>query len=156
MFIYNENIALISTINFYLCLTVLHLKRYNQNNMKFSIDKQEKYAVLTLQEDNLNSLIAPQLKSDFTLFHAEGIPNFIFDISHVKFVDSSGLSAILTAKRLWDEDGSFILTGVNSPSVKKLIEISKLDTAFTIIPTVEESIDYVFMEQIERELSEED
>jgi anti-sigma B factor antagonist len=124
--------------------------------MKFSIDKQEKYAVLTLQEDNLNSLIAPQLKTDFTLFHAEGIPNFIFDISNVKFVDSSGLSAILTAKRLWGEDGSFILTGVNSPSVKKLIEISKLDTAFTIIPTVDESIDYVFMEQIERELSEED
>jgi anti-sigma B factor antagonist len=90
------------------------------------------------------------------VFHAEGIPNFILDISNVKFVDSSGLSAILTAKRLWDEDGSFVLTGVNSPSVKKLIEISKLDSAFTIIPTVDESIDYVFMEQIERELSEED
>lgn len=124
--------------------------------MKFSIDKQEKYAVLTLQEDNLNSLIAPKLKADFMLFHAEGIPNFILDISNVKFVDSSGLSAILTAKRLWDEDGLFVLTGVNSPSVKKLIEISKLDTAFTIIPTVDESIDYVFMEQIERELTEED
>lgn len=124
--------------------------------MKFTIDKQEKYAVLTLQEDNLNSLIAPQLKADFMLFHAEGIPNFILDISNVKFVDSSGLSAILTAKRLWDEDGLFVLTGVNSPSVKKLIEISKLDTAFTIIPTVDESVDYVFMEQIERELTEED
>jgi anti-sigma B factor antagonist len=124
--------------------------------MKFSIDKQEKYAVLSLMEDNLNSLIAPQLKADFMVFHAEGIPNFILDISNVKFVDSSGLSAILTAKRLWDEDGSFVLTGVNSPSVKKLIEISKLDSAFTIIPTVEESIDYVFMEQVERELSEED
>ena len=124
--------------------------------MKFSIDKQEKYAVLSLMEDNLNSLIAPQLKADFMVFHAEGIPNFILDISNVKFVDSSGLSAILTAKRLWDEDGSFVLTGVNSPSVKKLIEISKLDGAFTIIPTVDESIDYVFMEQIEKELSEED
>ena len=26
--------------------------------MKYSIDKQEKYAVFTLQEDNLNSLLA--------------------------------------------------------------------------------------------------
>ena len=34
----------------------------------------------------------------------------------------------------------------------KLIEISQLQTVLTIIPTVSESIDYVFMEEIEREL----
>ena len=33
--------------------------------MKYNIDKQDQFAVLTLEEDNLNSIIAPGLKSDF-------------------------------------------------------------------------------------------
>jgi anti-anti-sigma factor len=121
--------------------------------MKFVIDKQDKYSLLTLNEDNLNSLIAPDLKSEFVFLCNEGVKNLILDLSNVKYVDSSGLSAILTANRLWKDQGSFILTGITHPSVKKLIEISRLETIFKIIPTVEESIDFVFMEEIERELS---
>ncbi|MCB0614131.1 MAG: anti-anti-sigma factor, partial [Phaeodactylibacter sp.] len=62
---------------------------------------------------------------------------------------------ILTANRLWKSLGTFVLTGVAHPSVKKLIEISRLDTVLKIVPTVEESIDYVFMEEIEKELNDE-
>ena len=65
------------------------------------------------------------------------------------------LSAILTADRLWKSLGSFVLTGINHPSVKKLIEISRLDSVLTIIPTVSESIDYILMEAIQKELEEE-
>ena len=121
--------------------------------MKYSIDKQERYAIFRLEEDNLNSLIAPNLKSEFVILANEGIENLIFDLSAVEFVDSSGLSAILTANRLWKAVGSFILTGITHPSVKKLIEISRLNSVLTIIPTVSESIDYIFMEEIERELN---
>ena len=78
----------------------------------------------------------------------------IFDLSSVEFVDSSGLSAILTANRLWKSIGNFILTGIEHPSVKRLIEISRLDTVLTIIPTVAESIEYVFMDEIEKELND--
>lgn len=125
---------------------------FQTNEMKFVIDKQDKYSLLTLNEDNLNSLIAPDLKSEFVFLCNEGVKNLILDLSNVKYVDSSGLSAILTANRLWKDQGSFILTGITHPSVKKLIEISRLETIFKIIPTVEESIDFVFMEEIEREL----
>ncbi len=120
--------------------------------MKFSINKKERYSVVTLQEDNLNSLVAPNLKSEFVIFRNEGVPNLILDLSEVKFVDSSGLSAILTANRLWKDEGTFILTGLEHPHVKKLIEISRLETVLTIIPTVSESIDYVMMDELEREL----
>ena len=123
--------------------------------MKYTIDKQDKYAIFKLDEDNLNSVNAPNLKSEFVILANEGISNLIFDLSSVKFVDSSGLSAILTADRLWKKLGAFVLTGIDHPSVKKLIEISRLDTVLTIIPTVQESIDYIFMELISNELEEE-
>lgn len=120
--------------------------------MKYSIDKKDKYAVFQLAEENLNSLIAPELKSELVIFVNEGVRNLIFDLTNVQYVDSSGLSAILTANRLWKPIGSFVLTGVTHPSVKKLIEISRLDTVLNIVPTVQESIEFVFMEELEREI----
>ena len=124
----------------------------NRQPMKFVIDKQDKYALITLEEENLNSLMAPDLKSEFVFLRNEGVRNLIFNMEHVKYVDSSGLSAILTANRLWKDYGSFIITGVVHPSVEKLIKISRLDTILTLIPTVAESVDYVYMEETEREM----
>lgn len=121
--------------------------------MKFSVNKQEKYTVLSLEEETLNTLLAPSLKSEFVILRNEGVRNLILDLSKTSFVDSSGLSAILTANRLWMDEGSFILTGIDHENVKKLITISRLDSVLTIIPTVQESIDYVLMEEIERELN---
>lgn len=123
--------------------------------MKYNIDKQDHYAVLTLGEENLNSTIAPGLKSDFIFLNQEGIRHLILDLEQVKFVDSSGLSAILTAHRLWKDQGSFIIAGKLQPMVTKLIEISRLDTILTMLPTLSEAVDYVKMEEIERELKEE-
>ena len=122
--------------------------------MKYNIDKQDQFAVLTLEEDNLNSIIAPGLKSDFIFLNQEGIRNLILDLSQVQFVDSSGLSAILTAHRLWKDTGSFVIAGQLQPMVTKLIEISRLDTILTIVPSLGEAKDYVKMEEIERELQQ--
>ncbi|MEO1518398.1 MAG: STAS domain-containing protein [Bacteroidota bacterium] len=121
--------------------------------MKFTVDKKEHYTLLSLKEEQLNSTIAPELKSEFVLLHSNGVQNLIFDMSDIKFVDSSGLSSILTADRLWKGQGTFILTGMQHENVQKLIKISRLETVFTIIPTVQESIDYILMESIERELN---
>lgn len=122
--------------------------------MKYQIDKQEQHAVLTLSEENLNSTIAPQLKSDLIIFSQEGVRNLVLDLSNVKYVDSSGLSAILTGHRQWKGAGSFVIAGPLQPMVVKLIEISRLETILTIIPTVKEAVDYVMMEELERQLEE--
>ena len=101
----------------------------------------------------MNSL-SSDLKSNLSSRN-EGVRNLIFDLSNVKYVDSSGLSAILTANRLWKDYGSYVITGIAHPSVEKLIKISRLDTILAIIPTVPEAIDYVFMEEAERQMGEE-
>lgn len=96
------------------------------------------------------------LKSEFVFLRNEGVRNLIFNLEDVDYVDSSGLSSILTANRIWKDTGSFVMTNIKSENVEKLIEISKLDGILTIIPTIEEAIEYVFMEDLERDLSEEE
>lgn len=120
--------------------------------MKYSVDSHDHYTLIRLNEENLNSFIAPNLKSRFIVIKNEGAQNLILDLSDVKYADSSGLTAILTGNRLWKDDGTFILTGIAHPSVKKLLEISKLDTVLNIIPTLKESIEYVMLDAIDREL----
>lgn len=113
----------------------------NQHFMKYRLDKQENYAILTLDEENLNSGIAPQFKSDLIILSNEGIPSLLLDLSNVKYVDSSGLSAILTGHRLWKYPGAFIVVGELQPMVKKLIEISRLDAIFRLSPSIEAAVE---------------
>ncbi|MEP7127284.1 MAG: STAS domain-containing protein [Chitinophagales bacterium] len=123
--------------------------------MKFSIDKEEKFSVFTLENEKLNSQIAPLLKSEMILLNAEGIRNIIFDMGLIKFVDSSGLSSILITNRLCkNANGTFVLTGVND-TVMRLINISQLDSILQIVPTLQEAKDLIMMEELERDINDE-
>lgn len=120
--------------------------------MKFTLDRQEKYNTLKVDEEKLDSTISPDLKSEFLTIHGQGIKNIIVDLSDVKYIDSSGLSAILVGNRVFGEsNGSFILTGVSDHAMK-LIKISQLDSVLEILPTVEEAVDAVFMHDLEQGL----
>ncbi|MBL7873779.1 MAG: STAS domain-containing protein [Cyclobacteriaceae bacterium] len=124
--------------------------------MKYSIDKQEKYTMLRLNEEKLDSNIAPQLKSQMVTLHAEGVRNIILDLSEVKYTDSSGLSALLVGNRiLQEDDGIFVLTGLSDHTLK-LIKISQLDSVLHILPTVQEGVDAVFMHEIEKDMKDGD
>jgi anti-sigma B factor antagonist len=106
-------------------------------------------------EEKLDSAIAPLLKSELITFHAEGVKNLIIDLTQVKYADSSGLSALLRANKLCGEaDGILVICGL-SEHVEKLIKISQLESVLNILPTVEESIDAIFMNDIENELKSE-
>lgn len=111
--------------------------------MRYSIDKSDNFTIFKLDEENLNSLISPDLKSEFIILRNEGVKNLILDMKKVKYVDSSGLSAILTANRLWKGYGHFIITDIMHEPVKRLIEISRLDSILTILPEFNDAVDYI-------------
>lgn len=123
--------------------------------MKFTVDKHEKYVLIKLNESKLNSLMSPQLKSELILINTEGQRNIIMDLSAVKYTDSSGLSSLLVGHRICKQaEGVFIITGINE-NITRLVNISQLETVLSIVPSVEEAIDLVFMEEIEKELRKE-
>lgn len=123
--------------------------------MKITYDKQEKYTYMRLNEENLNSVIAPNVKSEFVSLQSNGTKNLIMDFSDVVYVDSSGLSAILTGERIFKDNGVFVLMGVESDNIKKLISISRLDDILNIVPTMGEAKEFVIMSDLENELKSE-
>jgi anti-sigma B factor antagonist len=124
--------------------------------MKYTIDKQEKYSLLRLHEEKLDSSVAPGLKSELITLHAEGVKNIVLDLAEVKYTDSSGLSALLVGNRIVQEEGGIFILTTLSDHTMKLIKISQLDSVLNILPKVEEAIDAVFMHEIEKDLKDTD
>lgn len=121
--------------------------------MKYTIDKKESYTTFTLQEPKLNSLVAPELKTELILMGNEGTRNIILDMSEVEFVDSSGLSAILVGHRLCTNKQGLLTVCQLHPNVDRLIKISQLDNVLHIFPTIQEAKDYTMMRELEREMN---
>lgn len=123
--------------------------------MEYGIKKEEKYIIISLKNEKLDAVIAPDMKSDFVKFNQEGFKNIILDLSQTKYIDSSGLSAILVANRLCsNEKGTFVITNINE-HVNKLITISQLQSVLNIRKTNEEAIDLIFMNELENDINNE-
>jgi len=100
--------------------------------MKFSVVNQEKYSVIAVQVEKLDSLSAPDLKSEILYLIKSDIANIVVDLSKARYCDSSGLSALLTGNRLCKEvEGVFVICGLQ-PAVEKLVSISQLTSVFKI------------------------
>lgn len=136
---------------YYLCNEIIKRKR-----MKYSLDRREKYSIFKVEEDRIDSTISPDLKSQFIFLKNEGVPNLIVDMSGVEYIDSSGLSAILTANRLWKDEGVFILSNIDNANVQKIIRISRLDSILNITDDIQGAENRILIEQVEKLVSEEE
>jgi anti-anti-sigma factor len=115
--------------------------------MEFNIEKHDAYTLIQVQEEKLDTHIAPNLKSELVLISGNGEKNIILDLIKCKYCDSSGLSAILVANRLCkNANGTFVLTGLNE-AVERLITISQLDTVLNITETVEDAAKLITTEE---------
>ncbi|MGE0561989.1 MAG: STAS domain-containing protein [Flavobacteriales bacterium] len=124
--------------------------------MSLTTKKYDNYSLVTVSAEKLDSILSPDLKAEFVLINKNGNKNILLDLSAVKYCDSSGLSALLIGNRVCVEsNGSFIVCGTQ-PMVEKLLKISQLDGVLTITPTLPEAIDFLFMEELERDLGSED
>jgi anti-sigma B factor antagonist len=124
----------------------------NRFNMKFAVNKEERYVKIEPAEENLTSMFAPQLKTEFVLMNNEGFRNIICDLISVKYVDSSGLSSFLVGDRICNEKGGkFVLCNI-SDSLKQLLALSQLDSILNVTPTLAEAVDLVLLHELERDL----
>lgn len=123
--------------------------------MNFEIEKKDGYAIVKVKAEKLDSQISPTLKSELVVLNSDEFSNIIIDLSDSRYCDSSGLSAILVANRLCkNSGGTFVLSGLQR-SVSKLISISQLDTILNITPTLEEAVDFLALESVEKDLNKE-
>ena len=123
-------------------------------NSNYNIEKKDKFTLIKINEDRFTARITPDLKHEISLIKEDSIKNIIFDLEDVRYCDSSGLSVILIANRICEENnGSLVLCGASS-NVHKLIEISQLNNVLIMVPTYDEAVDYLYMDELEKGLGD--
>jgi anti-sigma B factor antagonist len=116
--------------------------------MSFRTEKHDNYSIIFFSTDKLDSIVAPDLKSELVLINKSREKNIIMDLSSVIYCDSSGLSAILTGYRVCQQvNGIFIICGLQ-PAVEKLMTISQLTTIIDITTTLPEALDLFYEKQL--------
>ena len=118
-------------------------------NQPFTVERGERYTLIKVTADKLDTLVAPALKSELVVLNADGVKNLIIDLGETRYCDSSGLSSILVANRLCkNSNGVLVLSGLQEP-VKKLISISQLDTILKITIGITDAIDTIVASDVE-------
>ena len=69
-----------------------------------------------------------------------GDRKFVIDFAATGYIDSSGLGVLVSlAKKVRETGGDLRLAGLND-DLRTLFELTKLDTLFTIVDSVEEAV----------------
>jgi anti-sigma B factor antagonist len=70
----------------------------------------------------------------------EGGHHLVVDLAGVEFVDSTGLSALLSMLKRLPPDGALALAG-SRPPVVELMKLTRLDRVLRLFPTVESAVE---------------
>jgi|SRR5581483_7742676 len=102
--------------------------------MELAIDKTGDVAVVTVSVEELDASNAPELKRDIAPVLQANM-KVVLDLSRVRFMDSSGLGAMLSCLRQINaKKGELKLCGL-SRQVRSAFELVRLNRIFDIYPS---------------------
>lgn len=111
--------------------------------MQMSTEQHEGRTVLTLQEERLDAHNSGDLRDRILKLLENGHQNLVVDLSEVRFIDSSGLGALLSGyKNATLRSGTFVLSGLQ-PRVQSMFELTRLHRVFEIFPNIEAALSKV-------------
>jgi anti-sigma B factor antagonist len=82
----------------------------------------------------------PSLREHLLRALANGERDLIVDLSGVSFLDSSGLGVLVTAHKRARAAGGMLRLASCQPAVATIFQITALDRAFSIHPSVEDAV----------------
>jgi len=122
--------------------------------MTYTIEKNEQYALIRLAESDFEGEVSHDFDTLSRVLFREGYSNIIVDMEPVQSIDPAGVSTIRKINRqCTTEVGLLILVTKNDGLIEFLDKASISD--LTTMPTVEEAIDAVFMNELENDFRSE-
>jgi len=108
--------------------------------VNLSIQKKGSHTLIRVYNEKLDTLIAPDMKSELALIVENGEKNILVDLSNCDFCDSSGMSALLLGNRLCNGvNGKFVLYGL-SPGIKGMMDLIGFESLLKIADTEEDAV----------------
>jgi len=123
--------------------------------MNFKIDTREKFTIITPVPDLLSDNLTAELIS-ISNSYLRNKTNLIINFRNVHSINEQAIQQIAALQQqFYEENLSFVLCELQS-SVQSLTEQLELDDIINVTPSETEAWDIVQMEEIERELLDDD
>lgn len=108
--------------------------------MNMTFEARGAVGVLRVAEPRIDASVAIAFKDRFRDLTAAATGDVILDLSRVDFLDSSGLGAVVAARKLLGPGRVLELAGL-SPAVDKVMTLTRMDTVFPIHADVEAGLE---------------
>lgn len=122
--------------------------------MSYSVEKTEHYALIQLNDNKFDKSITAEIEKQIVVLYREGLTNMIVDFTKVLEIDESGLSLLRKATRVCRTEQGLFIVCTKDDDILDLIDGEKIPE-IVLLPTVDEAIDAVFMNDLENDFREE-
>lgn len=111
--------------------------------MNIETKKNGRLICVKLLSQNIDATVSNEFKGRMNDLIQQGNNFFILNLSQVKFIDSSGLGALISIlKTLTLNNGDIVLCELNGP-VQSLLKITRMENIFKICPNEEEGTQFL-------------
>ncbi|NIQ95502.1 MAG: STAS domain-containing protein [Desulfuromonadales bacterium] len=108
--------------------------------MVVDIHEKDDVLLMEIKEERLDAHNSGELKNRMLNLFEEGKINIVINLGEVRFIDSSGLGALVSGyKNASARNGNLKLCNLQ-PQVKSMFELTRLHRVFEIFPTTEEAM----------------
>ena len=106
-------------------------------------DEIDDDALVATVRGEIHVSTAPEFSRRLNAALDRGRTRVVLDLTEVRFIDSTGLSVLLSGLREVSRRQGQLALALSNPPVLRLFEITRLDTTFDIAPTREEALERV-------------
>ncbi len=107
--------------------------------MNLNLEKINGFSVLTIQDERIDAHNSGELKAYLLQMIEGGDNRIIVQLGKVRFIDSSGLGALLSGnKHIVAKSGKFVLTNIQQ-QVLSMFELTRLNRVFEIVADINEA-----------------
>jgi len=118
--------------------------------MNYSLQKKEQYAYIDLEETAFSNDVPASFEETSRELFREGFNNLIVNMQVTKSIDANGTAILKKINRLCINDLGMLVVVTKDDDFIDLLESLKIPD-LNILPTQEEAIDAIFMNNLENE-----
>jgi anti-anti-sigma factor len=124
--------------------------------MNVKTDTKEKFHVITIGEPALAANMTAELEQSLLIYLKNNVKNVILDCKDIQTMDDAAAESIVKIQQsFYEHNTSFVVCGLQ-PGVEESLDKSGLLELMNVTPTESEAWDIIQMEEIERELMDDD
>ena len=109
--------------------------------MKLNLEKKNGYSVIFIQEERIDAHNSGELKEYILHLIEHGDVNIVVQLEHVRFIDSSGLGALLSGYKNAAAKSGKLALACCMQQVMSMFELTRLNRVFEIYTDLNEAFE---------------